>query len=340
MTIVATIAPSVRIAAPARLRAKNSSSGAAPIAIKIAMTTSQAISARRVSFTGTVVRLDTAPPSGVRGPPVRKRGRVPTELGPHHRRIEAVRDLRAPRGRRAAGRFAAEGPTLLAEAERSGVRPLEIYATAAALPGLDAGRWEAGGVPVYVVPDRAFARLSDLETPSGLLGVFELPGHDATHVLDQPGLVLLLAGVGDPGNAGTLVRSAEAFGAAGVLFGRGGADPFAPKVVRAAMGTTFRLPLAVVGPDEVVAAAREAGRPIVAADVDGEPLDGAGIEPNAVIAIGNERRGVRDWLPAWDRAVRIPQRSAVESLNAAVAGSIVLYVASRCQEPCQVAEKR
>ncbi|HEX3467695.1 MAG TPA: RNA methyltransferase [Candidatus Elarobacter sp.] len=264
---------------------------------------------------------------------------MPTELGPHHRRIAAVRELRTPRGRRAEQRYAAEGATLLAEAERSGVRPVEIYVTPAALAELDAAHWEAGGSPVYVVPERAFARLSDLETPSGLLAIFALPADDPAAVLARPGLVLLLAGVNDPGNAGTLVRSAEAFGAAGVLFGRGGADPFAPKVVRAAMGTGFRLSLATVGPDEVVAAARAAGRPIVAADVEGEPLDEATLPAGAVIAIGNERRGVRDWLPAWDRAVRIPQRGAVESLNAAVAGSIVLYVASRCQEGCQAAEK-
>lgn len=264
---------------------------------------------------------------------------MPIELGPHHRRIAAVRELRTPRGRRAEGRYVAEGPTLLAEAERSGVRPLEIYLTPAALAEFDASRWEAAGASVYVVPERAFARLSDLETPSGLLAVFALPADEPAVIFARPGPVLLLAGVNDPGNAGTLVRSAEAFGAAGVLFGRGGADPFAPKVVRAAMGTAFRLPLATVGPDEAVAAARTAGRPIVAADVEGEPLDRATLPPDAVIAVGNERRGVRDWLPAWDLAVRIPQRGAAESLNAAVAGSIVLYVASRCQESCQAAEK-
>jgi TrmH family RNA methyltransferase len=265
---------------------------------------------------------------------------VPTELGPHHRRIESVRELRTPRGRRAERRFVAEGPTLLAEAERSNVQPREVYATAAALSGLDPGRWEAGGTAVYLVPDRAFARLSDLETPTGLLAVFDLPEHDVGTILARPGVVLLLAGVNDPGNAGTLVRSAEAFGAAGVLFGRGGADPFAPKVVRAAMGSTFRVPVAGVDPDEILAAALAAGRPIVAADVEGEALDAVAIPPTAVIAVGNERRGVRDWLPRWDRAVRIPQRAATESLNAAVAGSIVLYAASRCQEACQVAEKR
>ena len=264
---------------------------------------------------------------------------MPTELSPHSPRIEAVRDLRTPRGRRAGRSFTAEGPTLLEEAGRSGLRPREIYATQAGLGRFDPGRFEADGTGIYVVPERVFARLSDLETPTGILAVFDLPDHTAADVLARSGLVLLLAGVSDPGNAGTLVRSAEAFGAAGVLFGRGGADPYAPKVVRAAMGSLFRLPVTVVDPDELLAAAAAAGRPVVATDVEGEDLPAVGIPRNAVLAIGNERRGVRDWLPRWDRAVRIPQREVAESLNAAVAGSIVLYEAARCQEPCQVAEK-
>ena len=265
---------------------------------------------------------------------------MPTELSPHNPRIEAVRDLRTPRGRRAAGRFAAEGPMLLAEAERSGLAPREIYATRPALERLEAGRFEAAGIPVYVLAERAFARLSDLETPTGLLALFDLPDEPLGAILARPGPVLLLAGVNDPGNAGTLVRSAEAFGAAGVLFGRGGADPFAPKVVRAAMGSIFRVPVASVDPDELIAAAASAGRPIVATDLEGDALPGTPIPANAVLAVGNERRGVRDWLPRWDRAVRIPQTTAAESLNAAVAGSIVLYETTRCQESCQVAEKR
>ena len=264
---------------------------------------------------------------------------VPTELSPHNPRIEAVRDLRTPRGRRAAQRFTAEGPTLLEEAGRTGMRPREIFATPAGLGRFDPGRFETGGTAVFAVPDRVFARLSDLETPTGVLAVFDLPNHTAAGVLAAAGPVLLLAGVSDPGNAGTLVRSAEAFGAAGVLFGRGGADPFAPKVVRAAMGSLFRLPVAVVEAEELLAAAAAAGRLVVATDVDGEDLAVAGLPANAVLAVGNERRGVRDWLPRWDRAVRIPQRDAAESLNAAVAGSIVLYEAARCQESCQVAEK-
>ena len=137
--------------------------------------------------------------------------------------------------------------------------------------------------------------------------------------------MLLLAGIADPGNAGTLLRSAEAFGAAGVLFGRGSVDPFAPKVVRGAMGSLFRLPVATVTAEELLEAAAAAGRPIVAATLDGEPLTGATIPANAVLAVGNERHGVGRFLPRWDLAVRIEQASATESLNAAVAGSILLY---------------
>jgi TrmH family RNA methyltransferase len=264
---------------------------------------------------------------------------VPTELSPHNPRVERVRDLGTARGRRAEGRFAVEGPTLLEEAGRSGLQPREIYLTAAALGRFDPGPYEAAGVPVFLLPERAFARLSEVESPTGVLSVFDLPQRTVAEVLARPGPVLLLAGVNDPGNAGTLVRSAEAFGAAGVLFGRGGADPYGSKVVRAAMGSIFRLPVAAVDPDEIVAAAAAAGRPLIAADLDGEDLGVVGIPPDAVFAIGNERRGVRDWLPHWDRAIRIPQRGTAESLNAAVAGSIVLYEAARCQEACQGAEK-
>jgi TrmH family RNA methyltransferase len=264
---------------------------------------------------------------------------VPTELSPHNPRFARLRSLASPAGRREAGRFLAEGPLLLAEADRTGLRALEIVGTAAALARAGAGRWEADGIPVFVVPERAFARLSDLDTPTGLLAVFPLPSRTVADVLAVEGPVLLLAGVADPGNAGTLVRSAEAFGAAGVLFGHGGADPYAPKVVRASMGSVFRVPVAAAAPDELIAAASAAGRPIVATGTDGEDVRVVGIPPNAIVAVGNERRGVRDWLPRWDRAVRIPQRAATESLNAAVAGSIVLYEAARCQDPCQVAEK-
>jgi TrmH family RNA methyltransferase len=256
---------------------------------------------------------------------------VPTALSPHNPRIERVRDLRAPSARREQGRFMLEGPTLLGEAARSGLRIEELYGTAGALAeqaGLVAAL-ERDGTAAFAVPDRTLARLSDLETPPGLLAVARMPPGDVAAMLARPGPVLLLCALGDPGNAGTLVRSAEAFGAAGVLFGRGGADPYAPKVVRAAMGSLFRLPVASITGEEALAAAAAAGRPVVAAALDGEALARADRAPNAVLAIGNERHGVAGFLPRWDRAVRIEQASATESLNAAVAGSILLYAWSQ-----------
>ncbi|MDP9106498.1 MAG: hypothetical protein M3N49_11275, partial [Candidatus Eremiobacteraeota bacterium] len=108
---------------------------------------------------------------------------MPTELSPHNPRIEAVRDLRTPRGRRAAQRFTAEGPTLLKEADRTGLRPREIYATQAGLGRFDPSRFETAGTGVFVLPDRVFARLSDMETPTGILAVFDLPDHTAAGVL-------------------------------------------------------------------------------------------------------------------------------------------------------------
>ncbi|MGB8266522.1 MAG: RNA methyltransferase [Candidatus Velthaea sp.] len=252
---------------------------------------------------------------------------MPIVLGPHHARLSSVRELKTPRGRREQGRFAIEGPTLIAEARRSGLEPRELYGTPAALAGNPA--LVPSETPVFSVPEHAFARLSDVETPSGLLAVLDLPEGALEAVLARPGPVLLLAGVNDPGNAGTLLRSAEAFGAAGVLFGRGGVDPYSPKVVRAAMGSLFRLPLAVVDAEPLLAAAAAAGRPVVAADTTGDDLDAAMLAADAIVAIGNERRGVRDWLPRWDQAVRIPQSGLTESLNAAVAGSIIFYELAR-----------
>ena len=92
---------------------------------------------------------------------------MPTELSPHNARLAQVHELRTPRGRRDAGRFAAEGPTLLEEAARSGLRPAEIYVTADGLGRFDAGRWEATGTPVFIVPERA-GNAKTASTPVGV----------------------------------------------------------------------------------------------------------------------------------------------------------------------------
>lgn len=252
-------------------------------------------------------------------------------LSAQNRRLERVHELLSPRGRREQGRFAFEGPTLLDEALRSDAELLECYVSESALKAhersIDA--LESRGIPTYAIPERAFARLSDLESPTGLLTVATSIEAQPGPLLARSGPVVLLAAVNDPGNAGTLVRTAEAFGAAGVLFGAGGVDPLSPKVVRAAMGSLFRLPFARIESEEVSSAAATAHRPIVAMALEGVSLTQAALDDRAIVAIGNERHGVASWLPHWDAAIRIDQSGPTESLNAAIAGAIVLYELAR-----------
>lgn len=229
------------------------------------------------------------------------------------------------KGRREHRLFLIEGASLVEEALSGSlpVRELRVTPEAQALPAVAAAA--ARGIPVIEVSERGLSRISSLETPPGIVAVAEMAPAPLSRMLAGPGLVLLLAGVADPGNAGTLLRAAEAFGAAGVVFGAGGVDPYGPKVVRAAMGSLFRLPHAVAEPDALLQAAAEAGRPIVAADRSGRPLPEFAFPSRPILAIGSERGGVGGWLGRWDEAVSIPHAGPTESLNAAVAGAIVLY---------------
>jgi TrmH family RNA methyltransferase len=172
------------------------------------------------------------------------------------------------------------------------------------------------------------ARLSDLETAPGVLAIFETKLTPLTGLLVGDGPLLLLAGVSDPGNAGTLLRSAEIFGFAGCIFGVDAVEPYNPKVVRASMGAIFRMPIGVGSAADIERAARSAGYELIATGEGGIPLPEFRFGRRSLIAIGNERRGVKGWLSGWDRTLTIPQSGAGESLNAAVAGSIVAYVAS------------
>lgn len=240
-----------------------------------------------------------------------------------------VRSLLKKKGRREHGLFILEGASLLEEALASGLPLREVRATQRAHESPAVERALAAGVRVLEDSERNLGRLSDLETPPGLIAIGEIASRPLAAVLAAPGPVVLLAGIGDPGNAGTLVRAAEAFGAGGIIFGSGGVEPYHPKVVRAAMGSLFRLPHAVAAPGELLAAASAAGRELIVADRGGTPLDAFVFPARPLIAIGSERRGVAGWLPRWDGAVAIPHAGPTESLNAGVAGAILLYEWSR-----------
>jgi RNA methyltransferase, TrmH family len=254
---------------------------------------------------------------------------VATVTGAHADRIGRARDLLSVKGRREHGRFSFEGPTLLDEALRSNVAIEELYVTQRVLDANEAvAKLDADGFPVYLVDERTLDKLSDLETPTGLVAVAPLPVTPLARLLEHP-LVLVLAEINDPGNAGTLLRSAEAFGAGGVVFGRLGVDPFHPKVVRAAMGAIFRLGLAVADPATLRAASKASGTEVLGLEADAPDIQASPRAQRTALVIGHERRGLGDWEALCARKVGIPMADSAESLNASVAGSIALYELSR-----------
>jgi TrmH family RNA methyltransferase len=255
---------------------------------------------------------------------------VPQTLGAHNARIAAVADLLDKRGRDEQRAFAFEGATLLEEARRSHVVIRALFVTAAGYEATPAVRdLEADGIPTHLVGDRTFAKISDVETPTGVLAVGDAQFASLEELFAQPGIVPVLADLSDPGNAGTLLRSAEAFGARGVVFGSLGADPYHPKVVRGAMGASFRLKLAVAEPADLAAAARAAGVSVVGlrAGVDG--LEALREAEKLALVVGHERHGLGRWEAVCARRAGILMPGKAESLNAAVAGSIALFEWSR-----------
>lgn len=253
---------------------------------------------------------------------------MPTRLGSNSPRLRAVRALLTPKSRRKSDRFLFEGPTLLEEAHRSGLEIEELYTTAAAYERYPLLRTLERKTPTYLIAERASRQLSEVESPTGILAIGRRSLAPLSALLADPRPVLVLADLNDPGNAGTLIRSAEAFGAAGVIFGSGGVDPYHPKVVRAAMGSLFRLPLAVANAAEVERKANAQGRRIYGLD-SGAPDPIASLpDPAPLLVVGQERRGLGPWKSICDRLLSIPAPGSADSLNASVAGSIALYQAS------------
>ena len=253
---------------------------------------------------------------------------MPQELGAHNPRIASARDLLAKKGRDEQQRFLIEGLTLLAEAAAHAA-PVEcIFATQAAYEQNEVvRRLEGAQTAVYIVTEPVLAKLSGVQTPPGLVAVCRVQNAPAEAVFAGGGTVLVLAGVSDPGNAGTLVRSADAFGITRVVFGAGSVEARNPKVIRASMGSLFHVAVCEAQPDEVAAAA--AGWEFIGLDAGGGPLEGLAGGPKRAIVVGQERRGLGPWAALCSRIVSIPMAGAAESLNAAVAGSIALFEATR-----------
>ncbi|HET7184824.1 MAG TPA: RNA methyltransferase [Terriglobales bacterium] len=231
------------------------------------------------------------------------------------------------------GSIAIESVRTIEEAIRSGLRFRTVFFSESGqaraerlLPQLSTQ------VETLLLPDEVFQGVVATETPQGVAALVRLKTHKLEDLLaaTKP-LILAAAGVQDPGNLGTMIRSAEAFAAAGLLTGEGTVSPYNPKVVRASAGSLFRLPVLVVELEPVLAELRERGLKLLATSSHkGTPVDEADLTVGAVVLIGNEGAGVpKEIMRQVDKQIAIPHKSKVESLNAGIAASIVLYEAAR-----------
>jgi TrmH family RNA methyltransferase len=183
------------------------------------------------------------------------------------------------------------------------------------------------------VPDRLFEQVAQTQTPQGIAGLVELPPHDLDTILGAPNLLLLVAcGLQDPGNLGTLMRSAAAFGASALFTLSETVSPFNPKAVRSSAGAIFRLPVvAGLAANELLNRLRAAQVRIIAADRHGaSPLYEADLRGSLAIMVGREASGLPPEIArAASQLLSIPIRKEVDSVNAATAGGIFLYEAAR-----------
>lgn len=260
---------------------------------------------------------------------------------PRSPRVRSVAKLAKKASRSESGLFLLEGPQAVSEALR--FRPelvMELFATPTALdryPELAEAASEAD-VDVEYVTEEVLESMADTVTPQGFIAVCrQFPTAVKDVFAASPKLIAILEEVRDPGNAGTIVRAADAAGADAVVFTGRAVDLYNPKVVRSSTGSIFHVPVAV-GADleDVLVRARAAGLTVLAADVKGDDLlavrnDGILAEPTAWL-FGNEARGLLDeQLELADRVVTVPIYGHAESMNLATAASVCLYESAFAQ---------
>jgi TrmH family RNA methyltransferase len=241
------------------------------------------------------------------------------------------------------GDCAIEGLRILEEAIRSGLRFSAVFFRESAQDRAERLLPQLGAqIETLLLPDKLFDSLVPSETPQGVAALVRLKEFSLDDVVEQErlqvGPIVVLAGLQDPGNLGTILRSSEAFGSAGVVLGEGTVSPFNSKVIRASAGSVFRLPVihghgksATSKLEEVSEKLRSQGvRLLATSSHKGTPLDQTDLKGATAIFFGNEGSGLsREVMSKMDEVIAIPHTAQVESLNAGVAASIVLYEAAR-----------
>jgi len=245
-------------------------------------------------------------------------------------RVKQLRAAFQGHARLSGGLVAIEGDHLLLEALRSGM----VLKTVFVSERRTVPRIVPHSVEVLRLTDEVFASVVETQSPQGVAALIIPPIRALEDVMEHASpLILIAAGLQDPGNLGTLVRSAEAFGATGVLTTPGTVSAWNQKALRASVGSVFRVPVVGVTAEEV-AALKQRGVRLLAAvgaeDAGVMAAQGVNLAGACALMIGNEGAGLAaKWMEMADASVTIPCPGPVESLNAAVAGSLMLYEASR-----------
>jgi TrmH family RNA methyltransferase len=265
----------------------------------------------------------------------------PELISPRSPRVSAARRLAKRNFRGKERLFLAEGPQSVREAAAYGDRLVELFTTVEAAERYAdiVGEARDAGARVHLASEEVIADISTTVTPQGLVGVcrfLDTPFEDILRA--RPKLVAVLAHVRDPGNAGTVLRCADAAGAEAVILTDASVDLYNPKAVRASVGSLFHLPVAVGVPVErAVAGLKEAGVRILAADGAGEhdldeELDKGTMGGPSAWIFGNEAWGLPEETRALaDAVVRVPIHGRAESLNLATAAAVCLYASARAQ---------
>jgi RNA methyltransferase, TrmH family len=260
---------------------------------------------------------------------------------PRSERVKAVKALSKRPVRERTGRFAVEGPQGVREAVRyAASRVRDVYLTAEAMAHYDGDIVEpalAAHLRVHEVTPEVLAAMADTDAPQGALAVVDTSTGSLDAVLDAgPRLLVLLTHVRDPGNAGTVIRGADAAGADAVLVSGASVDVHSPKVVRSTAGSLFHLPV-VTGLDVPATLQRLAARGIRTLAADGS---GSTLLPDADLSVphcwvmGNEAWGLDEAVrDACDEVVRVPIHGRAESLNLAMAATVCLYASAGQHDP-------
>ena len=258
-------------------------------------------------------------------------------------RLAPLRRLaRSAAARRSDGVFLVEGATLAAEAAAAGLGVREVYIEGARADEDErrlGDRLAGAGATLISVEAGTLAKVGASVTPQALLAVVERPVASASE--EAASFVLVAVSVADPGNAGTLLRCAEAAGAGGVIFAGDAADPYGPKAVRASAGSIFRLPPALSqDPAVTLADLRSQGlRTVGAATGRGLPYDRADLSPPLALVVGNESHGLPASLAgAIDEWVHVPLGGQAESLNVGAAAAVLCFEVQRRRRDAPAAD--